>query len=216
MKKTNIFIPLLCLLLLTTCTGTLFATTINVSSLAALQTAIDGAAPGDVIVLANGVYNATADITISKQGTAALPITITAQTTAGAEITGAAGFNIASPAAYIVIKGFKFTCSASKVFMAGGTSFCRWTHNLFQCPGEGEYLLLNGSDHQVDYNTFQHKNTLGRFIAVRGTGSQIGAPVECLQRFECGVEHIESPYMKQLRLVRRFTTDVLKREVVGQ
>ena len=40
-------------------------------------------------------------------------------------------------------------------------------------PGEGEDLLLNGNDPEVDYNTFQHKNALGRFIAVRGTGSQI-------------------------------------------
>ena len=172
MKKINIARSFF-LVLFIGLSGYLPAATINVSSLPALQTAIDGAAPGDVIVLANGVYNATTDITISKQGTAALPITITAQSIAGAEITGTAGFRIASPAAYIVIKGFKFTCSASKVAMAGGTSFCRWTHNLFECPGEGEYLLLNGNDHQVDYNTFQHKNTLGRFIAVRGTGSQI-------------------------------------------
>jgi len=165
----HLFFAGLCLLL----TGPLFAATINVTSLSALQSAINSASPGDIIVLANGVYTASADITIDKQGTAAKPITITAQTTGGAEINGTAGINIASPAAYIVIKGFKFTCSASQVKMAAGTSFCRWTQNLFQCPDKGEYLLLNGNDHEVDYNTFQHKNTLGRFIAVRGAGSQI-------------------------------------------
>jgi hypothetical protein len=57
--------------------------------------------------------------------------------------------------------------------MAAGTSFCRWTRCLFQTPGQGEDLLINGNDHEVDYNTFQHKNALGRFIAVRGSGSQI-------------------------------------------
>lgn len=154
-------------------TGPLVAATINVSSLSALQAAINTAAPGDIIVLANGVYTASVDITVSRQGTAAQPITIAAQSIGGAEINGAAGLKIASPATYIVIKGLKFTCSASQVSMASGTSFCRWTQNLFQCPGTGEYLLLNGNDHQVDYNTFRHKNTLGRFIAVRGSGSQI-------------------------------------------
>jgi len=151
----------------------LSAATINVSSLPALQTAINNAAPGDVIILANGVYTASTDITISKQGTAAQPITITAQTIGGAEINGTAGFNIASPAKYIIIKGFKFTFNASQATMASGTSFCRWTCNVFQTPGTGENLTLNGNDHEVDHNTFQHKNALGRFIAVRGSGSQI-------------------------------------------
>ena len=162
------------LLLLSVCaTLQLSAATVNVSSLSALQTAINNAAPGDVIILANGVYTASTDITISKQGTAAQPITIQAQTIGGVEINGTAGINIVSPAKYIIIKGFKFKFNASQATMASGTSFCRWTRNLFETPGDGENLLLNGNDHEVDYNTFQHKNAMGRFIAVRGSGSQI-------------------------------------------
>jgi hypothetical protein len=149
------------------------ATTVPVTSLTELQTAINNAAPGDVIILANGVYTATADITINKKGTAAQPITIAAQSIGGAEITGAGGFSIVSPAAYIVIKGFTFTHAANHAKMASGTSFCRWTRNIFETPGEGEYLQLNGNDHEVDYNTFQNKSNLGRFITVRGSGSQI-------------------------------------------
>ncbi|HEY0608240.1 MAG TPA: polysaccharide lyase 6 family protein, partial [Chitinophaga sp.] len=154
--------------------GPLAAATIQVSSLSALQTAINNAAPGDVIVLANGVYTASTDITVNKQGTAAQPITITAQSIGGAEIKGTAGFNIVSPARYIIIRGFKFTHSASQATMASGTSFCRWTQNVFETPGDGENLVLNGNDHEVDYNTFQHKNAMGRFITLRGSGSQIG------------------------------------------
>jgi hypothetical protein len=161
------------LLVLLCAVPALHAATVNVSSLSALQTAVNNASPGDIIILANGVYTASTDITISNQGTAAAPITIQAQTIGGAEINGTAGINIVSPAKYIIIKGFKFTFNASQATMASGTSFCRWTRNIFQTPGEGENLLLNGSDHEVDYNTFQHKNALGRFIAVRGTGSQI-------------------------------------------
>jgi poly(beta-D-mannuronate) lyase len=153
--------------------GTLSAETITVSSLSALQSAINNASAGDIIILTNGVYTATSDIAINKQGTSAQPITITAQTIGGAEITGTGGFSIVSPAAYVVIKGFKFTHSASRAKMANGTSFCRWTHNIFQTPGDGEYLTLNGNDHEIDYNTFQNKNAMGRFIAVRGSGSQI-------------------------------------------
>jgi poly(beta-D-mannuronate) lyase len=149
------------------------AATITVSSLAALQKAIDNAAPGDVIILANGVYSADSDIIISRQGTATKPITIAAQTTGATEISGAGGFNIASGGAYIIIKGFKFTHAASKARTSGGSSFCRWTQNIFETPGTGDYLTLAGSDHQVDYNTFQNKDSLGKFIAVKGTGSQI-------------------------------------------
>ncbi|MFB6454786.1 discoidin domain-containing protein [Chitinophaga sp. Hz27] len=164
-----------CLLLLLSvfCTLQLSAATVNVSSLSALQTAINNAAAGDVIILANGVYTASTTITINKQGTAVAPITIQAQTIGGVEINGTAGITIASPAKYIIIKGFKFKFNASQATMAAGTSFCRWTRNLFETPGDGENLLLNGSDHEVDYNTFQHKNAMGRYIAVRGSGSQI-------------------------------------------
>ena len=153
--------------------GVLVTNAQTVTSLSALQKAIDKAAPGAVIILANGTYTASTDITIGKQGTAARPITIKAQTTGGAEITGTSGFSIVAPASYIVIQGFKFTHSASRATTGAGTSFCRWTHNLFQTPGDGEDLLLNGNDHEVDHNTFQHKNAMGRYIAVRGTGSQI-------------------------------------------
>jgi poly(beta-D-mannuronate) lyase len=151
----------------------LTAATITVTSLSALQTAINSAVAGDIIILANGTYTASTDITVSKQGTATAPITIQAASIGGAVIGGTNGFNIVSPARYIIIKGFKFTHNASQATMATGTSFCRWTRNIFETPGEGENLLLNGNDHEVDYNTFQHKNALGRFIAVRGSGSQI-------------------------------------------
>src|SRR6476646_59360 len=92
----------------------LLASTILVSSIAELEKAIDNAKPGDIILLANGVYTTTTDITINKTGTAKQPITISAQSPSGAEIAGSGGFVLASPSSYIIIRDFKFTHAASK------------------------------------------------------------------------------------------------------
>ena len=153
--------------------ATLFAGTITVASINDLQKAIGRAVSGDVIILKNGVYNATGDIKIALQGTPQKPITIRAERTGGAEITGSGGISIISPAAYVVISGFKFTHAASKARSAAGTRFCRWTHNIFETPGKGEYLTIAGSDHEIDYNTFQNKTEMGRILAIRGEGKQI-------------------------------------------
>ncbi|MFL5738790.1 MAG: polysaccharide lyase 6 family protein [Flavisolibacter sp.] len=150
-----------------------YAATITVSSIADLQAAIARSVPGDVIILSKGIYSTGADITIDKKGTAGKPITIEGQGLGETELTGAGGFSIVSPAEYIIIKGFRFTHLCSKARTGSGTRFCQWTHNIFQNSGEGEYLTIAGDDHQIDYNTFQSKNTLGRFLAIRGTGNQI-------------------------------------------
>jgi poly(beta-D-mannuronate) lyase len=151
----------------------LFATTITVSTIAELQKAISAAKPGDVIVLKKGVYATSSDITVNTVGTKEKPIVLSAEETGAAEITGAGGFNLVKPASYIVIKGFRFTHEASKAKTGNGTSFCQWTNNIFETPGTGEYLTIAGSDHEVCYNTFQNKDSLGRFIAIRGEGKQI-------------------------------------------
>ncbi|MFL5811526.1 MAG: chondroitinase-B domain-containing protein, partial [Flavisolibacter sp.] len=164
MKK--IFIALLFL------SGKLFAGTITVSSVAELQSAIDKAKPGDKIVVKDGLYTITSDLTISCVGTKEHPITITAQDFGKTEITGSGGFNLVSPAAYVVIRNFKFTHAASKARSSSGSCFCRWTNNVFETPGDGEDLTIAGNDNEIDHNTFQNKNAMGRFLAIRGTGSQ--------------------------------------------
>lgn len=149
------------------------AATITVASIAELQSAIGKAKPGDVIILKDGVYTATSDIVIHKTGTASQPITISAQTIGAAEITGAGGFRLDSATSYVVIKGFRFTHAASKARSATGSRFCRWTQNIFETPGEGENLTVAGNDTEVDHNSFQNKNAMGRFLAIRGSGKQI-------------------------------------------
>ncbi|MCH5720789.1 polysaccharide lyase 6 family protein [Niabella hibiscisoli] len=153
--------------------GSAIASPIVVSSIKDLQEAINKATPGTTIILKNGVYQTDADITVNCSGTKKQPVIIQAQTVGGAVITGKGGINLASPAAYVVIKGFKFTHAASHARSASGTSYCRWTQNIFETPGKGEYLTIAGNDHEIDYNTFQHKKEMGRILAIRGEGSQI-------------------------------------------
>jgi poly(beta-D-mannuronate) lyase len=153
--------------------GNLLATTTIVSSIAELQNAIGKAMPGDIILVKKGVYTTTGNINIDRAGTKGKPITIAAEENGLAEITGVGGFTLVSPAAYVIIRGFTFTHAASKARLEKGTSFCRWTHNIFETPGTGDYLTVAGSDHEVDYNTFRNKDSLGKFIAIKGEGSQI-------------------------------------------
>ncbi|AHF15521.1 polysaccharide lyase 6 family protein [Niabella soli] len=151
----------------------LFAGPVTVTSIDELQQAINRAKPGEEIVLKNGVYAAGANITIACTGTKEKPIIIKAESIGKAEIAGVGGFELIKPATYVIISGFKFTHAASKARSAPGTSFCRWTHNIFEMPGKGEYLTIAGNDHEIDYNTFQNKNSMGRILAIRGEGKQI-------------------------------------------
>src|SRR4051794_10048799 len=78
--------------LTTALSGSASAADIPVASLAALQSAINNAAPGDRIVVADGTYTVPtgSGITISgKNGTGAAPITIVSKTRGGAVLRGA-------------------------------------------------------------------------------------------------------------------------------
>ena len=149
------------------------AAPILVNSIPALQTAIDHAAPGDTILLANGIYQAVDNIIVTTAGTEAHPIVIAAQSPGGSEIGGTGGFAVQSPAAYITISGFRFTNAASKTRTGPGTRYCRFTRNIFNSKGDGEDLTIAGDDQEVDHNSFRDKDAMGRFLAIRGSGNQI-------------------------------------------
>src|SRR5207247_10262433 len=130
-----------------------------VESLSELKTKIRDAEPGDTITLKDGVYTTSSAITINRRGTAEQPITIAAENVGGVEITGTHGFNVAEPAAYIGLAGFKLTHASGKNTIGAGTTHVRFTHNMFQCSGDGPYLSVTGDDAQVDYNEFRDQTT---------------------------------------------------------
>jgi hypothetical protein len=142
---------------------------VPVSSLAQLGTAIGAAMPGDCIVLANGSYASTGTISVNRAGTADKRITITAETIGGVTISGAGGFHLDSPAAYVVIRGFKFTHSGALV-MGLDTNHCTITRNTFELAGSGDYLWIQGLDQEVSYNRFQNKTSAGAMVQIDASG----------------------------------------------
>jgi hypothetical protein len=146
------------------------ARTIRVASLTELEAKIAVASPGDLILVKNGVYTTTGPIKIKKQGASGRPIVIAAETVGGVEIKGAGGFDLESPAAYVTIRGFKFTHAVGTVQVRAGTHHCRLTRNVFELTGEGRYLLVSGDDAEIDHNTFQNKKTGGPMFSIHGPG----------------------------------------------
>jgi len=149
------------------------AATERVDSIAALQSTIHRAVPGDTIILRNGVYTTSSPLTVRRAGTPEAPITIAAETVGGVEITGSHGFNLAAPAAHIIISGFTFTHAAGRSSIGVDTSHVRFTRNTFRGAGEGAYLSVSGDDAQIDYNEFGEKKTGGSMLAIGGTGGQV-------------------------------------------
>jgi poly(beta-D-mannuronate) lyase len=175
MKRTGRALRIVfCLMLLAMAgTQTASAKTIVVKFIGGFQKAVNEAEAGDTVLVTNGMYTTGTDILVTKAGTAEKPIIIMAQTAGQVELTGLGGISLASGAKYVIVSGFKFTHSSSRARSTAGTSFCRWTRNIFENEGAGEDLTIAGSDHEIDHNTFSNKKAMGRFLAIRGEGKQI-------------------------------------------
>jgi hypothetical protein len=147
------------------------AATRVVTSLSALQSALGSAAPGDVIELADGSYSTSSTIGITRSGTATAPITVRAQHTGGATITGSGGFAFGGGVSNVALAGFRLTGSRGLSIPVGVTHI-QLTRNTFQLAGSVQYwVTVGGDDAQIDHNTFQHKSTAGNFIEVVGPGT---------------------------------------------
>ncbi|MET9922730.1 polysaccharide lyase 6 family protein [Streptomyces sp. NPDC006435] len=145
-----------------------------VSTLAELQNAINGAAPGDRIIVADGTYTVPAGgaINISgKNGTSAAPITIVSKSRGGAVLRGERGFVLAN-SSNIVISGFSFRQSTT-LEIPESCSSIRLTRNDFQHVDTGDpyWVVVRANDTKVDRNHFHNKTTTGIFLIVDGPDS---------------------------------------------
>jgi hypothetical protein len=145
---------------------------VQADSLDTFGSALDSAAPGEHIVLADGVYDSPRQIVINRAGTADKPIIVKAQTIGGAEIKGKAGISFGDSAAYVVVQGFKFTHSNEEMRLPVGSHHLRITRNIFSYANDARspYVVVSGSDCELDHNTFQDKSTEGCMITVQGPG----------------------------------------------
>ncbi|MFC9620637.1 chondroitinase-B domain-containing protein [Streptomyces sp. NPDC056930] len=160
--------------LTTTLSGSASAVDTPVGSLAELQSAIDGAAPGDRIVLADGTYTVPSGGAIDvsgKNGTGAAPITIVSKTRGGAVLRGERSF-VFNNSSNITVSGFAFRQSATMEIPAN-CSTIRLTRNDFQFADiDGLYwVVVRANDSKIDRNHFHDKTTAGIFIVVDGPGS---------------------------------------------
>jgi predicted nucleic acid-binding Zn ribbon protein len=153
----------------------LLAATYTVTSISALQSRIDAALAGDVIIVQDGSYTTSAAITVNKAGTSSAPITIKAATTGGVTIGGSNGFSFSS-ASYIVIQGFRFTHSSAIGLPTGShhIHFLRnWIHLTIASGADVSYFNISGDDMELGYNELYSKSTLGEMLDVSGSGSQV-------------------------------------------
>ncbi|WNI32581.1 polysaccharide lyase 6 family protein [Streptomyces sp. ITFR-6] len=159
--------------LTTSLSGSASAADIPVATLAQFQSAINSAAPGDRIVVADGTYTVPSGSAINisgKNGTAAAQITIVSKTRGGAVLRGERGF-VLSDSSNITLSGFSFRQSTTMEIPAD-CSAIRLTRNDFQLADTGDayWLVVRADDSKIDRNHFHNKTTAGIFIVVDGTG----------------------------------------------
>ncbi|MFF5212347.1 chondroitinase-B domain-containing protein [Streptosporangium sp. NPDC000396] len=140
-----------------------------VTSVAELRTAIDKAAPGQRIVVADGRYSVDGDIPI-KQKTG---ITIAAQTVGGVTFTGTGTFTF-DRSSRVSVEGFVFRQQVGLAVPAGSTRI-RIARNVFRLNESStakiNWLTVEGDDTEIANNTFMNKTTHGVFLQVSGPGS---------------------------------------------
>ncbi|MDV9190108.1 polysaccharide lyase 6 family protein [Streptomyces sp. SR27] len=150
------------------------APTDPVTSLSALQSAIDKAVPGDRIVLANGTYTVPAGGAIKvtgRHGTTTAPITIVAQSRGGAVLRGERSF-VFDDSSNITVSGFSLRQSGTLTIPVNSTGI-RLTRNDFQFAEVTpvDWVLVEGDDAKLDRNHFHDKTTEGIFVVIDGPGT---------------------------------------------
>ena len=143
------------------------AAIINVSSIPALQSAINGASPGDVILLANNTYlNNTININTSN-------ITVRAATSGAVFLNGANSITILGN--NVTFSGFQFTSgSISDNVITVKGNYAQLTQLNFKSYSAQKYINLEGQYDEISYCNFENKPASapqGNLIHISPNGS---------------------------------------------
>ena len=143
------------------------AAIINVSSVAALQTASNTALPGDVIVLANNTYlNSTINITTSN-------ITVRAATPGGVFLNGTNSITISGN--NVTFSGFQFTSgSIPGVVISVRGNYAMLNQLNFNGYSAQKYINLSGQYDEISYCSFENKPTsapIGNLVHIAPNGT---------------------------------------------
>ncbi|MER5208354.1 polysaccharide lyase 6 family protein [Streptomyces sp. NPDC002825] len=149
--------------------GAVAAEPAPVTSLTALQTAIDRAVPGDRIVVADGTYTVPSGGSIDVSGRSG--ITIVSQTRGGAVLRGERSF-VLDGASAVTISGFALRQSGTLAIPAGSTGIRLTRNDIRFADVDGlDWVLVEGDDAKIDRNHFHDRTTQGIFLVVDGPGT---------------------------------------------
>ncbi|MFE0045574.1 chondroitinase-B domain-containing protein [Streptomyces albireticuli] len=151
------------------------AAPVTVSSLDALQKAIDRAVPGDRIVVADGTYTVPSGSALrvsGKKGAGDAPISIVAASRGGVVLQGERGF-VFSDSSDIVLSGFAFRQSTTLEIPAN-SSRIRLTRNDFKFADVSglDWVVVRGDDVKIDRNRFHDRTTEGIFVVLDGADAK--------------------------------------------
>lgn len=128
----------------------IYAATVNVSSIAALQTAVNSAATGDTVVLANGTYlNNTLTIGTSN-------ITVRSSTPGGVFLNGTNAITITGN--NVTFLGFQFTSGAiSGIAITVEGNYVKLTQLNFNGYSAQKYVNFKGQYDELSYSNIENK-----------------------------------------------------------
>jgi len=143
-----------------------------------LNNAINAATPGTTIILADGTWN-NVFIDIDKNGTAALPITITAQNSGAVLMTG--NSRVYMEGDYLTVSGLVFQNPSNLVVNGGNIepvfelkscNYCKVINNKIDTYNGTEaqkalkfkWIYVDGQYNEIAYNSFVGKYGVGSII----------------------------------------------------
>lgn len=158
------------------------AATVSVSTASELQSRINNASAGDIILVNDTTMNSSINIS-NKNGTSSNPIIIRAKNTGNAIFSGGVQFTITN-SSHISVEGFKFRGKKYSAVLIDSSNNIRISKNYFHVvesstSSESVWLFVRGTskDILINRNEFVGKRAPGRFISVWGNGSTMSQNV---------------------------------------